>query len=207
VQSDLARIFVVAEWIASSPGLNTNSGATMFKRRKEPQTATVKSTRNHERPKPDPAPEPFEPQTSPAKVESRITAMIGATIKIKGEISGDENLTIDGTVEGKVDLGGHDLTIGTSGDVKANLTGKTVQINGSVTGDIESSELAVVSKSGRVMGNIVSPRVTLEDGAQFKGSIDMGSIDEKPANPATSSDVTTHPSINDNHGSRREAVA
>ncbi len=99
--------------------------------------------------------------------------MIGASIKIKGDIAGDENLVIDGEVEGQVNLDGHDLTIGSSGVVTANLSAKTVHIHGTVNGDIEGSELVVVSKTGRVLGNIVAPRVTLEDGAQFKGSIDM----------------------------------
>ncbi len=112
------------------------------------------------------------PRTNPTTT-SRMTAMIGASIKIKGDITGDENLVIEGQVEGKVDLSNHDLTIGASGTVNANLSAKTVQIHGAVNGDIDGTELVVVSKSGRVFGNIVAPRVTLEDGAQFKGSIDM----------------------------------
>ena len=99
--------------------------------------------------------------------------MIGASIKIKGDITGDENLVIEGQVEGNVDLADHSLTIGDSGTVNANLHAKTVQIHGTVNGDIDGAELVVVSKSGRVLGNIVAPRVTLEEGAQFKGSIDM----------------------------------
>ena len=99
--------------------------------------------------------------------------MIGASIKIKGDIVGDENLVIDGDVEGQISLASHDLTIGASGSVTANLSAKVVHIHGTVNGDIEGSELVVVSKTGRVLGNIVAPRVTLEDGAQFKGSIDM----------------------------------
>ena len=127
------------------------------------------------------SPEPVEPvpvqavetpRPNPATT-SRITALIGASLKIKGDITGDENLVIEGQVEGKVDLSNHDLTIGASGTVNANLSAKTVHINGAVNGDIDGAELVTVSKSGRVFGNIVSPRVTLEDGAQFKGSIDM----------------------------------
>jgi len=179
----------------------------MFKRqRKEPETVAANPALDEDFAEVASHLEPVKSQPPTPTADARITAMIGASIKIKGEISGNENLIIDGEVEGRVDLGSHDLTIGTSGDVKANLTGKSIQINGSVTGDIESSELAVVSKSGRVTGNIVSPRVTLEDGAQFKGSIDMGPIDEKSSKPLATSYVATHPSAIDNEA-RPEAVA
>ena len=115
-------------------------------------------------------------------------AVIGPGIHINGDISGDENLQIDGTVDGKVSLGNHDLTVGDTGTVTANLTAKTIKIHGKVTGDIQGSEMVVVSKTGKVLGNIVAPRVTLEDGAQFKGSIDMspdtdsvnGAVNAKP---------------------------
>ena len=103
----------------------------------------------------------------------RSTAVIGKTIKVKGTISGNENLVIEGTVDGSIDLPQNDLTIGESGQVVANLDAKTVKVDGQVTGDISGSEKVVISKSGRVQGNIVAPRVTLEDGAKFKGSIDM----------------------------------
>jgi cytoskeletal protein CcmA (bactofilin family) len=104
---------------------------------------------------------------------SRSSAMIGKTIKIKGSISGDENLIIEGTVDGSIDLPKNDLTIGESGHVTANLTAKVIKVDGQVTGDMSGSEKVVVSKTGRVKGNIIAPRVTLEDGAKFKGSIDM----------------------------------
>ncbi len=99
--------------------------------------------------------------------------MIGPTIKIKGDITGDENLTIEGCVEGNVELGAHEVCIGQSGRVNANVTAKTIKIEGEVKGDITGNEKVVVSKSGNVRGNIIAPRVTLEDGAKFKGSIDM----------------------------------
>jgi cytoskeletal protein CcmA (bactofilin family) len=136
--------------------------------------------------------EPLEPTTgqfdepaaeprSTAAFNTRSKAMIGPTIKIKGDVTGDENLVIEGTVDGSVQLSGHDLTVGQSGKVVANLHAKTVTIEGQITGDINGSEKVVVSKSGRVQGNIVAPRVTLEDGAKFKGSIDMDPGADKPA--------------------------
>jgi cytoskeletal protein CcmA (bactofilin family) len=116
---------------------------------------------------------PATTSTSEKSFSPRSTAVIGKTIKVKGTISGNENLVIEGTVDGSVDLPQNDLTIGESGQVVANLDAKTVKVDGQVTGDISGSEKVVISKSGRVQGNIVAPRVTLEDGAKFKGSIDM----------------------------------
>lgn len=110
--------------------------------------------------------------------------MIGPSIKIKGEVTGDEDLLIQGTVEGSVDLSEHEVTVGQSGQVAADITAKSIRIDGSVTGDINGNENVVISKSGNVRGNIVAPRVTLEDGAIFKGSIDMDPGDAA-ANPVS----------------------
>ena len=128
-----------------------------------------------------------EPRKTSSSVEfnTRNAAMIGATIKVKGEITGDENLIIEGQVEGSIKLTGHDLTVGQKGQVKADLTAKTVKIEGHITGDITGSEKVVLTKTGHVLGNIIAPRVTLEDGAKFKGSIDM--------DPGVASSATTAP--------------
>lgn len=99
--------------------------------------------------------------------------MIGSTIKIKGEITGDEDLVIEGSVEGAIDLVAHQVTVGETGKVKADIKAKTVIVNGNVIGDITGGEKVIISKSGNINGNIVTPRMTLEDGAVFKGSIDM----------------------------------
>jgi len=99
--------------------------------------------------------------------------MIGPSIKIKGEVSGDEDLLIQGKVEGTIDLNANEVSVGQSGQVNADIKAKVIKIEGAVTGDITGNENVVISKSGNVHGNIVAPRVTLEDGAIFKGSIDM----------------------------------
>lgn len=99
--------------------------------------------------------------------------MIGETVKIEGEITGAENLVIRGSVKGSVNLPSHEVTVDETGKVEAGIKGKIVVINGEVTGDISGGEKVVISKSGNVRGNIIAPRVTLEDGAVFKGSIDM----------------------------------
>ncbi|MFK8050189.1 MAG: polymer-forming cytoskeletal protein [Halioglobus sp.] len=99
--------------------------------------------------------------------------MIGSSIVIKGTVTGDEDLTIEGKVEGTIDLKSNVVSVGPSGRVKADISAKIVNIEGEVAGDISGNEKVVISKSGNVKGNIVAPRVTLEDGAIFKGSIDM----------------------------------
>ncbi len=99
--------------------------------------------------------------------------MIGPSIEIKGTVKGDEDLVIHGKVDGAIELGSHEVTVGQSGQVVADITAKVVNIDGDVSGDLRGVEKVVISKSGKVQGNIVAPRVTLEDGAIFKGSIDM----------------------------------
>ncbi len=99
--------------------------------------------------------------------------MIGTSIAIKGEITGEEDLLVQGKVEGSIRLNGNELSIGDSGQVSADINAASVRIEGTVTGDVTGTEKVVIAASGQVQGNIVAPRVTLEDGAQFKGSIDM----------------------------------
>lgn len=116
---------------------------------------------------------PAEERVRVPETNVRGVAMIGKTITIKGDITGEENLVIEGRVDGTVQLKSNDLTVGQSGRVNANLTANVVRIDGEVKGDITGTEKVVITKTGRVQGNIVGPRVTLEDGAKFKGSIDM----------------------------------
>jgi len=100
-------------------------------------------------------------------------ATIGASIRIKGEVTGDEDLRIEGQVEGTVNLSAHELLIGESGRVIADITAKVVRVNGEVQGDITGREYVIISSTSNVKGNVVTPRMTLEDGARFKGSIDI----------------------------------
>jgi cytoskeletal protein CcmA (bactofilin family) len=113
--------------------------------------------------------------------------MIGPSIKIKGEVSGDEDLLIQGQVEGTITLKAHQVVVGESGVVSADILAKTIRIDGKVNGDITGTENVVISKLGNVRGNIIAPRVLLEDGAIFKGSIDMdpGDTAAKTAPQAT----------------------
>ncbi|MFU8764869.1 MAG: bactofilin family protein [Haliea sp.] len=133
--------------------------------------------------------------------------MIGPSIHIKGTVTGGEDLLIQGKVEGTIDLSDHEVAIGQSGKVTANINAKTVRIEGEVAGDVTGSEKVVIAKSGRVRGNIIAPRVTLEDGAHFKGSIDMDPGDTRAAQavpkiekPAATPANTANPGLDLKHG-------
>lgn len=101
------------------------------------------------------------------------TAVIGPKIMFKGELTGEEDLLILGRVEGSIDLKGNHLTIGSQGVIKANVAAKTITVEGNVEGDIIATEHIAVKSASRVKGNLKAERVTLEDGAKFRGSIDM----------------------------------
>jgi len=100
-------------------------------------------------------------------------AVIGPKIKFKGELIGEEDLLVQGEIEGTIDLKSHNLTVGKQGVLKANAVAKTIIIEGSVEGDLFGEERIVIKESSNVSGNIVAERVALEDGAKFRGSIDM----------------------------------
>jgi len=115
-------------------------------------------------------------------VASTQLASIGPSIHFKGELTGEEGLIIDGKVEGTIDLKGNQLIIGNNGEIKADVYAQTIIVNGSLTGELHGKEKVHISKTGKVNGNIFSPRVSLEDGAKFKGSIDMSETKhEKPS--------------------------
>jgi cytoskeletal protein CcmA (bactofilin family) len=110
---------------------------------------------------------------NPAPANSGRSAVIGPGIHINGDISGDENLTVEGRVDGKIRLESNQVDIGQTGQVNADITAKVIKIAGKVRGDMKGTEKVVISSTGNVHGNITAPRMTLEDGAIFKGSIDM----------------------------------
>lgn len=112
-------------------------------------------------------------QTQQRPQASGRAAVIGPRIKIDGDVSGEENLVIEGEVKGSVNLKQYRVDVGPSGRVRADIDAKVVKVDGTVQGDIVASEMATISRTGNVRGNIKSPRMTLEDGAKFKGSIDM----------------------------------
>jgi cytoskeletal protein CcmA (bactofilin family) len=118
------------------------------------------------------------------------TAVIGPKIKFKGELTGEEDLLIMGSVEGSVDLKGNHLTIGSEGVIKANVSARAITVEGRVEGDIVATERIAIKSSSQVKGNLKAERVTLEDGAKFRGSIDMD-VDTKSSSLPSYSPIET----------------
>lgn len=109
-----------------------------------------------------------EADTRPTKGAS----VLGPTLTFRGgELSSDEDLIIEGTVEGKIAHHNHHLTIGKQGRVKANIKARLITVYGTVEGDLHGDEGVQISATARVVGNVVAPRVSLESGARFEGSI------------------------------------
>jgi len=131
-------------------------------------------------------PEPPASVARPVRTEARReAATIGPSIAIKGDLTGEEDLVIQGRVEGKIDLKQNSVTIGRDGKAKADIYGKQISVEGEVDGNLHGQEQVSVRSSGSVRGNICAPRVSIEDGARFKGTIDMEvkSGERQPQNP------------------------
>jgi cytoskeletal protein CcmA (bactofilin family) len=101
------------------------------------------------------------------------TARIGKSVIIKGELSGDEDLYIDGRVEGTIELGSHSLVVGPEGQVRASVNAKGVTVQGKLEGNIHASERAALTGSAVAVGDIAAQRISIEDGAYFKGNVNL----------------------------------
>ena len=122
---------------------------------------------------PEPVAAPAPTRSTPVEPRSKEGATIGPSISIKGDLTGGEDLIIQGQVEGRIDLKQNNVTVGKSGRIKADIHGRMITIEGEVEGNLFGEEQILLRQSGTVRGNIVAPRVSLEDGSKFKGSIDM----------------------------------
>jgi cytoskeletal protein CcmA (bactofilin family) len=129
---------------------------------------------------------------------SAATAHIGKSVIIKGQLSGSEDLYLDGEVEGTVDLPGHTLTVGPSARVRANISARVVSIQGTVTGNVRGSDKVELKNSAVLTGDIATKRIAIDDGAFFKGGVDIQkdtTPDPRQATtPAASSSSGTTPS-------------
>ena len=158
--------------------------------------------REDEDPKPTatitPKPAPAEPNPLPAKKETtpstmsstpmrspeadaRGAATIGKAVKVNGQIVSQEDLYVDGDVEGTVELVQHKLTIGPNGKVHAAVKAREVVVLGSIQGNVEASDKIEIRKDAKLVGDIKTARIIIEDGAYFKGSIDIVKPEPKPA--------------------------
>ena len=116
-----------------------------------------------------------ETTTSPREPRTPVSrnANIGQSVTIKGTLVGKEDLTIDGKVEGKIELEGHMLTIGEHGVIQADLQAKNIVVHGRLEGNVSADDKVEISATGSVQGDIRAPRVAILEGAAFKGGIDM----------------------------------
>src|SRR6516162_4592313 len=155
-------------------------------------------------PTPAPNPEPQRTYTPPA-VEPAVTprtstvtpqeqATLGKSLVIKGEVTGSESLYIDGRVEGSINLPGNRVTVGRNGVVSANISAREIVILGKVRGNMTASDRFDIRSEGSLTGDIVAQRVSIEEGAFFKGAIDIrkpGQPNQKPNGEAKEASSTT----------------
>lgn len=132
-------------------------------------------------------PQPVRESKVPSALKSEVPesknrgrTIIGSTITINGDITGEEDLLIEGKLEGKIECHHHGITIGKNGRIKGEIYGKIITVEGNVEGNLYGEEQLRVLQSGIVYGDIVAPRVALEDGANFKGHIDMNPKENSP---------------------------
>jgi cytoskeletal protein CcmA (bactofilin family) len=109
----------------------------------------------------------------------RATARLGSSLHVKGEISGNEDLVIDGSVEGLVQLDERKLTVGATAKVTADIIAREVVVYGTVKGNLRAKDRIEIKKDGSVVGDLTTSRISIEDGAYFKGSIEIDKSTEK----------------------------
>jgi cytoskeletal protein CcmA (bactofilin family) len=124
-----------------------------------------------------PRPTASEPTPAPANrnavLNTQEQATIGKSLVIKGEVTGSESLYIDGRVEGSIQLAGNRVTIGRNGQVSANINAREVVVLGKVRGNLNASDRVDIRNEGSLTGDVIAQRISIEDGAFFKGGIDI----------------------------------
>jgi len=164
---------------------------------------------------PAPAPPPIASQPQQVKAPSS-GGTLGSTMTVKGEIYSREELFVDGEIQGSIELQ-HRLTVGPNGKVRANVKAKEVVVHGSIHGNVQSAEKIIIREKGSLVGDITTAGIVIEDGAYFKGSIDIVRADaaKKPSSepvPAAAdqgkrTDVTPRPSVEKNVATGTEVHA
>jgi cytoskeletal protein CcmA (bactofilin family) len=145
------------------------------------------------------------PTTRSAATPNR--AVIGPGITIRGDVVGKEDLVLQGQVDGSVDLKDHSLTVGPQGKVLAHISARLISVEGTVEGDLTASEKVVLRGTARVLGDIFAPRVVMEDGASFLGSVDMGKAPITTAPSGSSGSGGTQPESRSTPYSQSSGVA
>jgi cytoskeletal protein CcmA (bactofilin family) len=125
------------------------------------------------------------------------TAHLGKSVIIRGELTGSEDLFVDGQVEGTIELKGNRLTVGPNGQVKANVNARAVVVHGKLNGNIQASDRVDFKQSAVVLGDVTTQRISIEDGAYFKGGVDIQKeatkVEAKPEVKAESKPLATAP--------------
>jgi cytoskeletal protein CcmA (bactofilin family) len=166
----------------------------MWKRDESPKPASPA-------PAPAPAATPAHTPAVPSggdyrRETARDNVNIGKSVFIKGELSGSEDLTIEGNVEGRIELKDNTLTIGPNGKIRAEVFAKQVIVLGEVTGNVTASEKVDIRDNGSVDGDVTSPRVAIAEGAHFRGAIDMQRAgSQTKAKPAVASPAPAAPAV------------
>jgi len=162
----------------------------------KPTTQTPSTPAQPERPTPptpmtSAASEPAAPAPRPVAASTADQATIGKSLVIKGEVTGSESLYIDGRVEGSINLAGNRVTVGRNGVVSANINAREIVVLGKVRGNLTASDRVDIRSDGSLTGDVVAARISIEDGAFFKGGIDIRKAGQKAngeeAKPSTSS--------------------
>jgi cytoskeletal protein CcmA (bactofilin family) len=156
----------------------------MWKPTNQPST-TPSRPGEPERPMPTPVTSvPSEPATAAARpavaASTADQATIGKSLVIKGEVTGSESLYIDGRVEGSINLAGNRVTVGRNGVVSANINAREIVVLGKVRGNLTASDRVDIRSDGSLTGDVVAARISIEDGAFFKGGIDIRKAGQKP---------------------------
>ncbi len=147
---------------------------------KPSQTGPINATPTPEPPRAVPPPAPVEPPVRAQAITGE-QATIGKGLFIKGEITGSESLYIDGKVEGSLNLPGNRVTVGRNGQVAANITAREIVVLGKVKGNVTASDRVDIRAEGSLSGDVAAARISIEDGAFFKGGIDIRKPDAKQA--------------------------
>jgi cytoskeletal protein CcmA (bactofilin family) len=162
----------------------------MWKPTNQPSGPSTPEPQRTSAPTPTPTIEPA-PASAPrnATMNSQDQATIGKSLVIKGEVTGSESLYIDGRVEGSINLPGNRVTVGRNGVVNANITAREIVVTGKVRGNLSASDRVDIRNEGSLTGDVVAQRISIEDGAFFKGGIDI----RKPGQKVNGEDKSEKP--------------
>jgi cytoskeletal protein CcmA (bactofilin family) len=138
--------------------------------------------------------EPATPQR-PVAASAADQATIGKSLVVKGEVTGSESLYIDGRVEGSINLAGNRVTVGRNGVVSANINAREIVVLGKVRGNLTASDRVDIRSDGSLTGDVVAARISIEDGAFFKGGIDIRKAGQKPNGEEAKPSATTSEAV------------